>query len=208
MNLALVQTAPPDWRPLPPAAEQPGRSPSGLSLLLERLHQDPEEAGREYERLRARLVKFFDWRGASHPDECADETLDRLAHKLEETDVVDVQKYMYGIARLVLLEQMRRPTWTSIDDSPSVLAAPASETPETPLHDSFDACLAELPAESRSLLLQYYDGDGRTKIDNRRRLAAALGVTDNALRSRVQRLRDQLERAVLTHVAASPRAFR
>jgi hypothetical protein len=71
----------------------------GFARLLARLHPDVGEAGHEYERLRRALVKFFDWRGALSPDECADEALDRLARKLDETAVDDVRNYALGIAR-------------------------------------------------------------------------------------------------------------
>ena len=50
--------------------------------------------------------------------------------------------------------------------------------------------------ESRTLLLRYYEGERQAKISNRQRLASLLGVSDNALRSRVQRLRDRLEQCV------------
>jgi DNA-directed RNA polymerase specialized sigma24 family protein len=65
-----------------------------------------------------------------------------------------------------------------------------------PVHDCFDRCLAELSDESRSLLMRYYDGERSAKISNRRKLASLMGLTDNALRSRVQRLRDRLEQCV------------
>ena len=55
-------------------------------------------------------MKFFDWRGGWPPDECADETLDRLARKLEEVVVDNIRQYARGIARLVLLERRRQPT--------------------------------------------------------------------------------------------------
>jgi DNA-directed RNA polymerase specialized sigma24 family protein len=64
------------------------------------------------------------------------------------------------------------------------------------LLNCFDRCLAELPADSQSLMLQYYQGERSEKIANRRRLATALALSENALRSRVQRLRDRLEDCV------------
>ena len=165
--------------------------------FLERLHPDTEQAGHEYERLRRALVKFFDWRGTSAPDECADEVLDRLAQKLEETSVHDIRKYVYGIARIVALERRRGPAFSSIDDAPQakLMATPPAESASR-LHDCFDRCLAQLPEESRSLLLRYYEGERRAKISNRRRLASMFGLSENALRSRVQRLRDRLEQCV------------
>ena len=81
---------------------------AGLARLLARLDADVERAAAEYERLHRALVRFFDWRGAWSPEECADEALDRLANRLEgDTNVESVRSYVYGIARLVLLEHQR-----------------------------------------------------------------------------------------------------
>jgi hypothetical protein len=53
-------------------------------------------------------------------------------------------------------------------------------------------CLEELARQDRDLVVTYYVGAGRERIDGRVRLATSLGVSDNALRLRVQRLRDRL----------------
>jgi DNA-directed RNA polymerase specialized sigma24 family protein len=194
----LVESGPFELVPMTqPAGSRGGITADGFARLLARLHTDPEHAAHEYERLRRGLVKFFDWRGVWPPDECADEVLDRFARKVAGTDVQDVSKYVYGIARLVALERRRGPQFDSIDDLPHAAAtAPAQDDEPNPLQDCFDRCLAQLPEESRSLLLRYYEGERTAKISNRRRLATMLGVTDNALRSRVQRLRERLEQCV------------
>jgi DNA-directed RNA polymerase specialized sigma24 family protein len=178
-------------------------SAEGLARLLARLHPDADRAAREYEQLRRTLVRFFDWRGGWPPEECADEALDRLARKLEaDTAVEDVRNYAHGIARLVLLEWRRRPVASSIAEAPDLATVPA-EPDETGdrLHECFDRCLAEIPGDNRSLVLGYYEGDRDAKIANRRRLASTHGLSENALRSRVQRVRDRLEQCVQTCVA-------
>jgi DNA-directed RNA polymerase specialized sigma24 family protein len=181
-----------------------GRSITGsdLARLLERLGPDEAHAALEYERLRRTLVRFFDWRGIGTPDECADETLDRLARKLEETMVDDLWSYAHGIARLVLLEYQRRPIVSSIEaagDPPAPQSAPVLEKDEH-LYECFERCLTELPADGRTLILRYYQGERSEKISNRRQMAASLGLSENALRSRVQRLRDRLEQCVRARV--------
>jgi DNA-directed RNA polymerase specialized sigma24 family protein len=178
---------------------------SGLARLLARLDPDAERAGLEYERLRRALVKFFDWRGAWPPEECADDTLDRLARKLEETVVEDVQHYARGIARLVLLERRRQPAVSPLDREFELASAPAAPSDEEDdrVRDCLDHCLADAPSDGRSLVLQYYEGERGDKIANRRRLAWALGLSENALRSRVQRLRDRLESCVRACVSGS-----
>jgi hypothetical protein len=52
------------------------------------------------------------------------------------------------------------------------------------------------------LILEYYGSDGRTRIDARKRMAQAMGVSENALRSRALRVRDQLERCIGRCLAA------
>jgi DNA-directed RNA polymerase specialized sigma24 family protein len=188
-----------------PAGNGRSMSVQGFARLLESLAPDSGQAAEEYERLRRTLVRFFDWRGLSAPDECADEVLDRLARKLEETIVRDARKYAHGIARLVALERRRGPALSSIEDMPHLplaATAPREDREGDRLHDCFDRCLAELPEDSQSVLLRYYEGERHAKISNRRRLASLLGVTDNALRSRVQRLRDRLEHCV--HACSQP----
>ena len=173
---------------------------SGLNRLLARLDPDLDRAAAEYENLRRALEKFFDWRGAWPADECADETLDRLVRRLDEgIEVADVRNYAYGIARLVLLEWQRRPSSVSIGPDTQVAApsAPVVDDDTDRLRECFDGCLTALPADSRALVLEYYVADQRKKIENRRRLARSFGISDNALRSRVQRVRDRLERCVL-----------
>jgi len=168
---------------------------AGFARLLARLGADEDAAAAEYERLRLTLVKFFDWRGAWPPDECADETLDRLVAKLEgDTGINDVRAYAHGIARLVLLERLRRRVPAIEDADLAAVPALPSPDPAPPLQECFERCLAALPGDTRTQVLHYYAAEGRTKIDNRRRLARSLGITDNALRSRMLRLRERLER--------------
>jgi DNA-directed RNA polymerase specialized sigma24 family protein len=173
---------------------------AGFARLLARLGGDPDGAA-EYERLRLTLERFFDWNGASTPDECADEVLDRLARKLEADVVIEnIRAFALGVARLVLLEWRRRPVSLSLDDRPeaaAVSASPAQESDaDAALRNCFDRCLAGLPAESRTVVLEYYVAERRAKIDNRRRLARMFGISESALRNRVQRVRDRLERCV------------
>lgn len=178
----------------------------GLARLLTRLDPDAKRAPAEYERLRRTLVRFFDLRGAWPPEECADDCLDRLARRLEsgedDSAIEDVRRYAHGIARLVLLERLRTPTLASIsDDDLENLPAPAPAPDGNPLRDCFDCCLSVQPEEHRTLALQYYVAEGQAKIDNRRGLARALGITENALRRRVQRIRERLEQCMTTCTA-------
>ncbi|MFT3916909.1 MAG: hypothetical protein QM704_23340 [Anaeromyxobacteraceae bacterium] len=179
----------------------------GFARVLARLDADERRAPAAYEALRAALVRFFEWRGAPSPDEHADEALDRLAARLEHgADVEDVRGFALGIARHVLQEARRSPgasrTVQVEEGALDALRGPAGVDDEGPWLPCLEGCLSRLAPESQSLLLRYYEGRGQARIDRRVDLARELGVSEGALRSRVQRLRDGLERCVLGCAAA------
>ena len=62
-----------------------------FARLLARLDPDAEKAGEKYRALHQKLVKFFDWHGARYPEEGADETLNRVARKVEMEAVVSLE---------------------------------------------------------------------------------------------------------------------
>lgn len=166
-----------------------------LGRLLERLGTDPETAGTEYLALRARLVDWFDWRGAHRPEVAADQTLDVAARRLaEEEPIQQIWPYVYGIARNVLLEQLRR------DDREQKASAGAARE-LVALPDPRDEersaclvrCLAELPEDAHALIVAYYEGEGRSHLESRRHLATRLGISYNALKTRAHRLRVRVE---------------
>ncbi|HKU75720.1 MAG TPA: hypothetical protein VJR02_17545 [Pyrinomonadaceae bacterium] len=65
--------------------------------LLERLGDDEEQAAQNYEDLRHTLIRTFEWRGAPFPEEHADETLNRLARKLDEgVEIRNLRDYTAG----------------------------------------------------------------------------------------------------------------
>ena len=172
---------------------------TAFERLLARLDADPDRAAEAYELLRQTLTRFFDWRGAHFPDECADEAINRLARRLDEgAEVDDPRGYALGIARLVLMERSRSPHLRQDELNEQTPAPPpATRADDEPhLHDCLDTCLAALPDESRTLILEYYQDQRRLKIDRRVRLATERGLTAQALRSRAQRVRDRLERCV------------
>ena len=170
---------------------------TGFRRLLSRLDPDPERAGEAYEDLRRTLWKFFTWRGALRPEECADETLDRVARKLEEGVAIEaVRNFAYGVARLVFLESTRSPDNWSSQEPADLERAVAPAAPDDGLAACLDGCLDALPHESRALILAYYTAERRVKIDNRVELARELGLSPNALRSRAQRIRERLERCM------------
>lgn len=192
---------------MPRPERGPRLTDASLRRLLERLHPEAEQAGRSYQDLREALIAFFNWRGARNAEECADESLDRLASRLHEGLAIDdVPRFARGIARLVLLEHWRRPEAKAERVAESRLAhipAPLPAEPE-PLRECLDHCLQELPEDGRALILEYYLSTGQARIATRQRLARELGVSPSALRNRAQRLRDRLERCILSCAGTRP----
>ncbi len=171
-------------------------TPEVLNGLLALLNPDRERAGESYELLRAKLVRIFEWRGSSFPEDDADETLDRIAHKVAEGEIVrDVQAYAGGVARLVWLESAKRARRSRA----ALEQMPESESggvePDA-RQECFKSCLNKLPAEARSLVVEYYRKEKSAKIEARKTLAESLGIAHGALRLRIYRLRAQLEKCV------------
>jgi DNA-directed RNA polymerase specialized sigma24 family protein len=188
--------------------KQSGLTPEAFNKLLASLDPDRERAGEKYEEIRRGLVCLFEWRGAPFPDEHADETINRVARKLDEgNQVADPFTYVYGVARLVLLEayklrEKERAALTQLP--PPTQPALEEETAPALRFDCLEQCLDELPRESRDFLTTYYQGEKRAKIDNRQRLADGLRIPLNALRLRARRAREKLEVCVDGCVNRSP----
>jgi DNA-directed RNA polymerase specialized sigma24 family protein len=157
--------------------------------LLARLNADPMLAGEEYEKLRARLIYFFERKGCRTPADLSDETINRIARKVEEgLEIEDVFKFSYGVARLVLLEHWRDPKreWDQLDQRLS------SPKPDREFDDRrmecMEKCIQSLPSEDRDLIVKNCILDKKGKEE----LAGSLGLTMNALRIRAFRIRTRL----------------
>ena len=173
-----------------------------FARLLECLDADAERAGEKYEELRHRLIKFFEWRSTPFPEDHADDCFNRVARKLaEQIEIHNLNAYCYEVARLVCLEAQkgsdsRRETWDPDQHSPDAASTADEANERELLLGCLDDCLDRLPAESRAVIIEYYQDQKRDKIERRKALAAALGLRREALANRAQRLRDKLERCV------------
>jgi len=173
-----------------------------LAKFLACLDPDPARAGEKYEALREALVKFLDWRGALFPDELVDETFNRVTRKLEEGETIrDMPTYCHGVARLVFLQSREHPGNKRVGlEDLSMVAIPAPDVTDV-RRECLNHCLRQLPAENRELIIEYYRKEGQRKIDHRVAMAERLGIPLNALWSRVQRIRDKLERCVMRRLS-------
>ena len=170
-----------------------------LDSLLSCLDEDRERAGEKYETLRRGLVRFFEWRGCVFADQHADETIDRAARKMAQGEQIrNIHSYLAAVARFVYLEVAKEQDKvnTALRQIPPNSATPEPQ-PEDVRLDCVRACLQLLPAESSRLLLDYYQGQTRAKIDSRRRMAENSGISAHALRMRLHRIRLKLEECAM-----------
>ena len=165
--------------------------------LIAWLGPNPDAAGERYEFIRQGLIIFFVNRRCLDAEDLADETINRVAEKLEwlaDSYEGEPERYFYGVAKKVLLEYGRR-------KRPPAKAAcpPDSPDPPDPLteayHACLDACLKRLTQENRELILAYYAAMTQ-KAGSRRKLREQLSLNAGALRARTFRVRTMLEKCV------------
>jgi RNA polymerase sigma factor (sigma-70 family) len=175
--------------------------------LLEWLDEGADSHGAKYLEMRRRLVAYFVRKNCTSVDDLADETLTRVARRLEEEGSIPdpPAHYCYVVAKFVFLEYQRRGSRDQIGLDDRLACALQTEAhPDREIRqkllDRLDQCLAKLAADHRTLILEYYCGEAREKIAHRRALANSLGLTMNALSIRASRIRERLEACVKTPV--------
>lgn len=172
-------------------------SQSSFDQFLTLLDSNRERAGQKYEALRVRLVKFFEWRVCQFPDDLADETLDRVARKIDSGEqITDCVNYAYGVARLLYLETVKKQT----KEQAVIIDMPIKNSTDDNEEDTqltcLERCLQKLSENSRSMILHYYRDDKQAKIDYRKKLAEKFELSPNALRIKTLRIRAKLEECV------------
>lgn len=159
--------------------------------------------------MRRRLVAYFGRKHCPNPDELADETMNRVARRLKEegTIIADAPAhYCYIVARFVLLEFLRKEQPDVSFDEKLLFRQTAridemrdmSEAQEERERrwDCLERCMAGMEMVTRELIVGYYHGEQRAKIENRRAMAVKLGITVNALSIRACRIREKLENCI------------
>lgn len=162
--------------------------------LLSWLDPDRDRAGGRYERIRRKLILIFASHGWYSPEEMADECINRVIKKLPEIEEEyegPPEFYFYRVANFIELEWPRkeRPIQPPPGNEPSDIEESLA---------CLDLCLDGLPDASRKLVLEYYQHEKKAKIDHRAALAQSLGIAANALRIRAHRIRQHLEKCVVT----------
>ena len=174
--------------------------------LLAWLDQGRDSQGERYIEIRDRLIEFFRRRNCPAADDLADDTLDRVARRLEESGGIDdivPARYCYIVARFVLLESFRRrdhEVQHAADvqqDRTVALVDAAEETDEQERTLAcLERCLAGHTPSERALIVDYYRTDSTSARQARKQLAERLGLTANSLAIRACRIRNRLEACV------------
>jgi RNA polymerase sigma factor (sigma-70 family) len=179
-----------------------------FDALLAALDADRDVAGRKYEEIRAKLMRYFECRGCLTSADEADETINVVARKIHEGLSIegdDLCRYFFGVARNVLREY-----WASSQRVPVSLEclSPSDHPFEDPLElsdrcledreseeqlEALDQCLHELPEETREMIVGYYQRQGAGHRMSRRMLAHRMGIPITALRIRAHRARLHLK---------------
>jgi DNA-directed RNA polymerase specialized sigma24 family protein len=179
---------------------------SAFQRLLNWLDGETNSEGQKYLEMRRRLVAYFERKNCTTPDDLADETLNRVARRLEEENISEAEdpaKYCYIVARFVFMEHLRS---SHQEDAlvgdlkrKATLAIATFDQPQDEkdiMLSCLEGCIKGLEPEGRQIILGYYVGKEREKIENRRSLAQTLGITSNALSIRACRIRARLEQCV------------
>jgi DNA-directed RNA polymerase specialized sigma24 family protein len=159
-----------------------------LFQLLERDAQSVEEG---YLYCRFKLVKFFAWRRCEDPDSLADETISRLLKNVQSGQEISSDKpysYVYAIATNVFREYIRAKkkdlALVAIDEARGIGITTVED-------DCQRQCVEKMPIEKRELLARYYLDD-----EDREVIANESGLSLNALRLQVHRIKHGLKRCV------------
>ncbi|HEV8139821.1 MAG TPA: hypothetical protein VGP81_08620 [Pyrinomonadaceae bacterium] len=171
--------------------------------LLLWLDPNPEHAGELYEKIRWRLIAILASRGCCVPEELADETIDRVARRvtdIEATYTGDKSLYFLGVMNNVHHEYLKRPRLAELAPPPDDSVA------KEQTYLCLDKCIEKLTPHAREVIEQYYAADRRAKINLRKRIATALGISNSNLRLRALRIRAKLQVCIERCLEASQTA--
>jgi DNA-directed RNA polymerase specialized sigma24 family protein len=156
---------------------------------------DREAAGREYEVIRAGLIRICVSKGFSDAERLADDTIDRVMDRLPEirdTYIGIKAKYFHGVLRYVIKEQ-RRNKEVATDEFPILSTRVPTTSNE---YECLLECLKSLSRDKYDLILDYHSYSGFDKIEAHSEMADELGISENALRIRAHHARSKLKKCV------------
>jgi RNA polymerase sigma factor (sigma-70 family) len=168
--------------------------------LLAWLNPDREQAASMYEDIRNRLIRILMHRGCNVAEELADKAINQVARKVGEVKsyyVGDPAFYFYGVARNVLSDYLKVHREEVDVELESLSVAPPEEPDDSEAeHECLEKCLGELTPQNRDLILEYYREKEGAKIEHHKDMARRLGISLNALRILMCRIRAGLKKCM------------
>lgn len=182
-------------------AKSKSLNPETFESLLAVLSLDRDEAGRIYEQLREGLIRFFYHRGCDDGETLADETINRVAAKIDQYDSARAPRfssYCYGFASKVLLEYRRQQKRSVQLDEESRIATESATTTDSSSErvECLRKCITETNPEAARLVIDYYSDEGGKRKDIRKALADSSKLSPGALHTKVFRIRAGLRSCV------------
>jgi hypothetical protein len=163
-------------------------TPEEFETLLAWLDSDREEAGIKLNLIHTRLIRIFVSRGCIDAEYLADEVINRVTVRIDQVKATysDPLRCCVGFADNVHREWLRdqKKNAHPIEPPPP---RPADELEREDV--CLTRCVAELTEAERHLFKRYFQGEKRARIDARKKLAAELELTANALRIQAYRIR-------------------
>jgi len=152
---------------------------------------DPHRAKRGFQTIRAKLIFYFSHRRLQDPENLADDVIARAWRRYTDgASIEELLQYCYGIAANVVKEMQKKRAddqLTPDNEAPDERAVQALLASENNI--LLEECLQALSAPEGEVLVGYFNTD-------RTALAARLGITANALRIRVSRSLDKIQRTM------------
>jgi len=166
-------------------------TPDAFGKFLRWLSQNDEEAVREYQSIRMRLVRYFVHKGCPDPDDLFDRTIDVVVGKIDECgDCPSLPAYCFGVAKNIWRQDLRERNLAQSVDPEENMALPAHPEPSFSEQElkCLEHCVEQLSPSDREIVSQYHQSQGHDKIETRKRLADGVGGL-NALRIKMCRIR-------------------
>ncbi len=166
--------------------------------FLNWLDTDRETAAQKYEKLRRSLVIYFAKRQCAAAEDLADLVLNAaMEHLLKQTALLldKPLPYVFGIARNVYRQHINKQFLTDGEKDLRLLPDRSrfeENSEKEQIVRCLRQCLQKLKRQDRRTFVFYYLKDTGAKDEHRLRQAAELGMTINALRLRMMRLRESL----------------
>lgn len=183
--------------PVLPMTNKPEITQENFEKLLTWLDKDRNRAAEKYKSIHQRLVQIFLARNAFSAEELADQTVDIVVKKIDSLSTEyqgDPALYFYGVANKIFYEYLKKPKTESLNEQ--TLQVENKEDEDNSYRQCMRKCLNNLLPEQREFVIEYFRYKKQAKINHHKEMAKRMNLDVNAMRTRVYRLKLDLERCV------------